>query len=145
MAHFCPVQYADYYTHILVHLLLINILVSATNPYFLNDTVPLKACAKVLRNGRWLPGVISCAVWYPGEIDSGQYYIARRFLQKIHWLWAALYPKEFLKKKSKNSAKYSITQNCKYFKLLVNGSGRFQCWKNGVENLVDCPFKLATV
>ena len=34
MAHFYLVQYADYYRHILVHLLLINILVSATVAHF---------------------------------------------------------------------------------------------------------------
>ena len=38
---------------------------------FFGDTVPLKVCVKVLRNGwghEWLP-----AIWYCREIDSSQY------------------------------------------------------------------------
>ena len=52
--------------------------------FYFCATVPLKACAKVLRNGCWLPSPQGIyAVWYPREIDSAQYDTLGRFLRKI--------------------------------------------------------------
>ena len=66
------------------------------------DTVPLKACAKVFRNGYWLPGVMS---------DSAQYDTPRRFFQKIR------------------ITRRNLNQNWKYFYPLLSGPARLDLWK----------------
>ena len=59
MAHFYLVQYADYYRHILVHLLLINILVSATNARFwVFENKKLFLCVKC-----WKINIQKCFKW----------------------------------------------------------------------------------
>ena len=74
--------------------------------YFCNKHA-LKACAKVLRNGYWIPGVMTHewlpAVWYCREIDSPGYAIAGRSTpQQIILLgdlfYAVWYCGEFLQK-----------------------------------------------
>ena len=82
------------------------------NHIYFCDTVPLKACSKVLRKGCWLPGVLSDpgeldspgmwprgdmmkslvpwlpGVWYPGEIDSPD------IIPRQDWLRTVWYPGE---------------------------------------------------
>ena len=77
--------------------------------YYCN-TVPLKF-AKVLRNGCWLPGVMSDSPQYftAGRLTliSVQYHTAGRFLRKIR----------------------NLNQNQKYLYPLFSGPGSFEWWK----------------
>ena len=93
--------------------------------------VPLKGCAKVLRSGCWLPGVMS---------DSPQYYTAgsltlHSMILRGDWLCAVSYPGEI--QKEIWITQQNRNQNHKYFKPLVSSPGRFEWWKTlEVENLV---------
>ena len=98
--------------------------------FYFCDTVPLKACVKVERNGLtthsmrltvWEGDWLS-PVWYCQETDSAQYDTARSHFWKTQ------------------ITRQNLNQNLNYFYPLLRTPGRLELWNKQVENLVGLSF-----